>query len=70
MRSLIVYGKKCVASTSLCRPYVTYETPCHVIGHQVLPTQPLPRETEDFPRGDKYTKDVPLPTCLDYLQPV
>ena len=26
---------------SLCSACVTYETPCHVIGHQVLPTQPF-----------------------------
>ena len=24
--------------------------PCHSIGHQVLPIQPLSREAEDFPR--------------------
>ena len=31
-------------------------TPCHVIGHQVLPNQVLPREAGDFPRGDRYPK--------------
>ena len=30
----------------------------------------LPREAEDFPRGGKYPKDVPLSTFLAYLQPV
>ena len=50
---------------------VTYGVPCHSIGHEALPTQPLPREAEDFPRGDKYPKDVPIPTYLNYhLQPV
>ena len=34
----------------------------HSIGRQVLPTQPLPREAEDFPRDGKYSKDVPLLT--------
>ena len=34
---------------SLCSTCVTYKTPCHVIGHQVLPTHPLLfREAEDF----------------------
>ena len=28
----------------------------------------LPREAEDFPRGGKYPKDVPLPTFLAYVQ--
>ena len=45
-----------------------YAMPFHWF--QVLPTQPLPTETEDFSRGGKYSKDVPLPTFLDYLQPV
>ena len=44
--------------------------PYHAIGYQVFPKQPLPREAEDFLRGGKYPKDVPLPTYLDYLQPV
>ena len=30
----------------------------------------LPIEAEDFPRGAKYPKDVPLPTFLVFLQPV
>ena len=37
-----------VAFTSLCSPCVTYGRLCHTISHQVLPTQPLPREAEDF----------------------
>ena len=37
---------------SLCSTCVTYGMPCHAIGHQVLPTQQLPREAEDFPRGE------------------
>ena len=35
----------------------------HAIGHQVLPSQPLPKEAEDFPRGGKYFH-VPLLTEL------
>ena len=54
---------------SLCSTCVTYRTPCHAIGHQVLPTQPLPREAEDFPRGDKYFKHVPPFTYLIYFSP-
>ena len=47
---------------------VTYRMPCYSIGQQVFPTQLLPREAEDFPRGSKYPKDVPLSTYLDNLQ--
>ena len=58
-----------VTYPSLCSTCVTYRTLCHVIGHQVLPTQPLPREVEDFPRGDKHFKHVPPPTYLIYFSP-
>ena len=58
-----------VTYPSLCSTYVTYRTPCHAIGHRVLPTQPLPREVEEFPRGDKYFKHVPSPTYLIYFSP-
>ena len=54
---------------SLSSTCVTYRTLCHTIGHQVLPTQPLPREVEDFPRGDKHFKHVPPPTYLIYFSP-
>ena len=47
---------------SLYSACMTYKTPYHAFGHQVCPTQPLPRHAEDFPRGGKYTKNVPLPT--------
>ena len=30
----------------------------------------LPREAKKFPRGGKFTKDLPLPTFLAYLHPV
>ena len=40
---------------------------CHPSGHLMLPTQPLPREAEDFPRDSKH---VSLLTCLAQLQPV
>ena len=53
----------------LCSTCVTYRTPCHAIGHQVLPTQALPREAEDFPRGDKDFKHVPPLTYLIYFSP-
>ena len=58
-----------VTYPSLCSTCVTYRTLCHAIGHQVLPTQPLPREVEDFPRGDKHFKHVPPPTYLIYFSP-
>ena len=54
---------------SLCSPCVTYGTLCHAIDHQVLPTQPLSREAEDFPRGDKYFKHVPPLIYLICLSP-
>ena len=55
---------------SLCSTCVTYRIPCHAIGHQVLPTQPLPREVEEFPRGGNHPKHVPLLTYLAWLQPM
>ena len=58
-----------VTYPSLCSTCVTYRTLCHAIGHQVLPAQPLPREVEDFPRGDKHFKHVPPPTYLIYFSP-
>ena len=39
------------------------------IGHQALPTQPLPRKAKDFPRSGKYPKHVPLLTYLPSLPP-
>ena len=61
--------EKLLIYPSLCSTCVTYGTLCHAIGHQVLHTQPLPREVEDFPRGDRYFKHVPLLTYLIYLSP-
>ena len=58
-----------VTYPSLCSTCMTYRTPCHAIGHQVLPTQPLPSEMEDFPRDDKYLKHVPPLTYLIYFSP-
>ena len=58
-----------VTYPSLCSTCVIYKTPCRASGHQVLPTQPLPREAEDFLRGDKYFKHVPLLTNLTYFSP-
>ena len=42
---------------------------CHAIGHHVLPTQPLPRKAEDFPRGDTHFKHVPPLKYLICLSP-
>ena len=47
-----------------CSTCMTYGTLCHAIGHQVLPSQPLRREAEDFPNGERQFKHV-LP--LTYL---
>ena len=62
-------GHLWLPTPSLCSTCVTYRTLCHAIGHQVLPTQPLPREVEDFPRVDKHFKHVPPPTYLIYFSP-
>ena len=53
-------------SCRLCSTCMTYGTSCHTIGHQVLPTQYLPRDVVDFSRGSKYPKDEPLPTFLTH----
>ena len=58
-----------VTYPSLCSTCVTYGTLCHAIGHQVLPTQPLSREAEDFSRGDRHFKHVPPLTYLICLSP-
>ena len=52
---------------SLCSTCVTYRMPCCSTCHQVLPTHPLPREAEDFLRGDKYPQHVAMATYLAYL---
>ena len=57
-----------VTYPSLCSTCVIYKTLCLAIGHQVLPTQPLPREAEDFPSGDNHSKHMPLLTYLGWLQ--
>ena len=58
-----------VTYPSLCSTCVTCGTLFDVIGHQMLPTQPLPRGAEDFPRNGKYFKHVPLLTYLIYFSP-
>ena len=59
-----------VTYLSLCSVYVTYITPCHASGHQGLPTQPLPRQAEDFPRGANNSKHMPQLMYLVWLQPI
>ena len=59
-----------VTYPSLCSTCMTYRTPYHFIGHQVLLIQPLPREADNFPRGDKHCKHVPPLTYLIYLSPL
>ena len=53
-----------VTYPSMCRTCMTYRAPCFSISHQVLPTQPLSREAEDFSKGDKHSKYVSLLTYL------
>ena len=54
----------------LCSTYVTCRIPYHASSHQVLPTTPLAREAEDFPRGGNHSKHVPLLIYLAWLQPI
>ena len=58
-----------VTYPSLCSTYVAYRTLCHTIGHYVLPTVTLPREADDFSRGDSYFKYVSPLIYLIYLSP-
>ena len=58
-----------VTYPSLCSTCVTYRISCHTIGHWVLSTQPLPREAEGFPRGERHFNHVPPLTYLIYLSP-
>ena len=58
-----------VTYASLYSTCVTYKTPCHASGHQMLPIQLLARGTEDSPRGDKNFKHVPLLTYLIWFSP-
>ena len=53
-----------VTYTSLCSTCVTSGTPDEAIDHQVLPTQPLLREAEDFPGGINHSKHMSLLTYL------
>ena len=59
-----------VTYPSLCSSCMTYRTPYHSIGRQVLCTQRLPKEKEDFPKGGKHSKHVPLLTYLTWLLPI
>ena len=48
-------------------PLVTYprlSSTCVTYRTQVLSTQPLAREEEDFPRTGKHATDMPLLACL------
>ena len=58
-----------VTYQSLYSTCMAYRKPCHSIGHQVFPIQPLPREAEDFPKADKHFKHEPLLTYLIYFSP-
>ena len=53
-----------VTYPSVSSTCVTYRIQSYSIGHQVLPTQPLPRKAEDFPSGGKHPKHVLLLTYL------
>ena len=65
------------ASSFLIHSHVTYGMPCHARGHlhsltcdlrDAMPRQRsltlIPKEAEDFPRGEKHFKHVPPPTYL------
>ena len=62
--------KKCPGSLCFTLLVTRYFPPTDVSHLSFIPsTQPLPREVEGFPRGDKHFKHVPLPTYLIYLSP-
>ena len=58
-----------VTYPSLCGTCMTYKAPYDSNCRKMLPTQPLLRGVEDFRRGDKHLRDVPLLTYLAWLQP-
>ena len=58
-----------VTYPQLCNTCVTYGTSCHAITYQILPTHPLSREAEDFPRGERHFNHASLLTYLIYLSP-
>lgn len=47
-----------VPYNSLRSTWAIYGTPCSSIGYQIIHTQPLLREAEDFPRGGKCPKHI------------
>ena len=53
-------GLSLVTYPTLCSTSMTYMMPCHSNGHQVLPTQHLPRKAEDFPMGSNHPRQVLL----------
>ena len=53
----------------LCSNCISYRTACHSIGHQMLPTQLLHREEENFHRGGKYPTVMSLSTYVAYFPP-
>ena len=53
----------------MCITYVTYRTLCNAIVYQELPNQPSPRKAENFPRGERNFKHVPLLKNLMYFSP-
>ena len=65
--NLITFPNTVSKATLVTLPFYM---PCQSIGHQVLPTQPLPKEAEDFPGSGNYPKDAQLPTYLGLLQAV
>ena len=54
---------ECLGIHFLICSLVTYGMLCHARGHLHF----LPRETDDFPMGERYFKDMPLLTYLIYL---
>ena len=56
---------ECLGIQFLICSLVSYGMRCYARGHLHF----LPREADDFPRGERYFKDMPLLTCLIYLSP-
>ena len=62
----VTFKNKYTPLSSTC---LTYGISCHTIGYHISPNA-RSREAGDFPRDNRYPKQVPLLTCLTYLQAI
>ena len=72
MHTHVTYGMPCHARGHFTHtPPPRCDFPGSLTGRNATPevTDPIFREAEDFPRGDKHFKHVPPPTYLICLSP-